>query len=255
MSLISESAPAVPVAVAPWAYQVLEAVDSTNTYAGKLPAWTAVRAKTQQAGRGRTRDRQWVSDLGGLWLSAVVPCPGPRSRWEVLPLLAGQAVVLAADKLGVSGARLRWPNDVMVGHGKLAGILVERYTDETAVVGIGLNVFNQPELVSPVLVGQTARLSTLACTEFELDEVANRVLRALHQIHQRFVADGFGPIATELNRAWTEPRRVEVTLNGAAPRAGWFHGVDERGRLRVAFSGTTVEIFDATEIALLRESD
>ncbi len=237
-----------------WTLRVLEETDSTNTHAARLPAWTAVRANTQTGGRGRTRDRRWVSDRGGLWLSAVVPCPGPRSTWEILPLVAGSAVVSALRDLGVTGSRLRWPNDVMVGGRKLAGLLVERFTDETAVVGIGLNVFNSPEAADPALAGATVRLSDLVCGDLTLDDVAARVLATLHKQHRLVLERGFEPIAAELNRAWaTEPRRVAVTFAGQAqPVEGRFEGVDERGRLKLSTPAGR-GVFDATQVALLRE--
>lgn len=233
----------------PWRYEVLPTIDSTNTYAARLPAWTAVRADTQSKGRGRTTDRVWVSDRGGLWLSAVLPCPGPRAKWETLPLVAGQAVIAAVTALGVRGARLRWPNDVMVGTGKLAGLLVERHTADTAVVGIGLNVFNDPAALDPKLRGHTVSLSELwtaggppasdagggraARGPWSLDDVAAVVLDALREAHAVLANEGFERIGRALNDAWGEPRLVEVMLNGGAEsRPFWFHGVDAEGRLR-----------------------
>lgn len=239
-----------------WAYSVLQQIDSTNTYAARLPAWTAVRADTQAAGRGRTKDRRWVSDAGGLWLSAVLPCPGPRSTWETLPLAAGWAVVNAVRGIGVLGARLRWPNDVMVGHAKLAGLLVERYTDDTAVVGIGLNVFNRPERELPELKGHAVGLSQLVAREYGLDDVAKRVLRALAAAHAEMLEKGFAGIADELNQAWGEPRRVEITLNETpAPMLCLFHGIDHKGRLRVTTPTGGLQRYDATQVSLFRETE
>jgi BirA family biotin operon repressor/biotin-[acetyl-CoA-carboxylase] ligase len=236
-----------------WALRVLEQTDSTNTYAARLPAWTAVRANTQTGGRGRTRDRRWVSDRGGLWLSAVVPCPGPRSTWEILPLVAGWAVVEALRDMGVAGSRLRWPNDVMVGQRKLAGLLVERFTDETAVLGIGLNVFNAPEAADPALAGATVRLADLVPTELSLDEVAGRILACLQHQHGIVLERGFDPIAEALNKAWSEPRRVAVTFSGELkPVEGLFEGVDAKGRLKLS-TAVGNGVFDATQVALLRE--
>ncbi|PTX99058.1 biotin--[acetyl-CoA-carboxylase] ligase [Opitutus sp. ER46] len=253
MSIVSETIPAAYPADG-WDIAVLDEVDSTNTLAGRKPAWTALRAHTQTGGRGRTRDRRWVSDSGGLWLSAVLPCPGPRTAWEILPLAAGWAVLDALRELGVSGARLRWPNDVMVGRGKLAGLLVERYTAETAVVGIGLNVFNHPERAAADLAGQTVRLADLVPGDQNLDAVMRVVLRSLREAHETVLGPGFGVIADELNRAWKEPRRVEVTLQGQTePLVGQFHGVDLQGRLRLTVKGRAPAYYDATQVALLRE--
>jgi BirA family biotin operon repressor/biotin-[acetyl-CoA-carboxylase] ligase len=238
-----------------WMLDVLGAVASTNPLAGRLPPWHALRAETQTAGRGRT-GRHWVSDEGGLWLSAVLPCPGPRSRWAILPLAAGYAVLTALTDFGVSDLRLRWPNDLMVGPRKLAGLLVERFTDTTAVVGLGLNIFNHPESADTSLTTPTARLADLVPGDYSIDDVAGHILHALARTHTQLVADGFGPIAAALNRTWSEPRLVAVTLNGdRAPFTGHFEGIDDEGRLRVATAHDGVRLYDATEVALLRELD
>ena len=236
-----------------WMLDVLDEVHSTNPLAGRLPAWHALRARTQTAGCGRT-GRHWVSDEGGLWLSAVLPCPGPRARWSILPLAAGHAVITALSELGASGLRLRWPNDIMSGHRKLAGLLVERFTDDTAVVGLGLNIFNHPETASPTLDTPTARLADLAPGDYTIDNIAGHILHSLARTHAGLLAHGFGPVADALNRAWAEPRLVAITLNdGSPPFTCHFQGIDDQGRLRLVTSSGGIRLYDATEVALLRE--
>jgi len=233
---------------------VLDTVDSTNSHAVSLSAWSAVRATIQTGGRGRTRDRHWVSDDGGLWLSAVLPCPGSRSRWEILPLAAGWAVVRGLREFGVTAARLRWPNDIMVGRAKLAGLLVERFRNDTAVVGVGLNVFNHPEQADPALAGLTARLADLVPGSYTVDDVAPVLLRSLRHMHAILLDAGFQVIADDLNVAWAQPRRVELTLNGRAQHfEGVFQGIDQKGRLRIATAGDGLCAYDAAQVALLRE--
>ncbi|WP_269799074.1 biotin--[acetyl-CoA-carboxylase] ligase [Geminisphaera colitermitum] len=148
-----------------WTLHTAATVPSTNPIAGKqFSAWHALRALTQTASYGRT-GRSWTSDPGGLWLSANLPCPATtpaeRARWAILPLAAGWAVIDALTALGVTGLRLRWPNDIMTGSRKLAGLLVERFTPDTVTVGIGLNLTNSPEHAHPALAGTTARLADL----------------------------------------------------------------------------------------------
>lgn len=237
-----------------WILDHEESTTSTNHLAARLPAWHAVRADTQTAGRGRT-GRHWVSDAGGLWLSAVVPCPGPRENWALLPLAAGWALLGALSTLGVSDLRLRWPNDLLVGPRKLAGLLVERHTPETAVVGIGLNVFNHPETAEPALLGDTTRLADfVSLGETTLDDIAGLVLAALARAHALLLADEFPRIAADLNRAWTPPRRVALTLAGhPAPVTGHFLGIDSLGRLRLQERLGEIQTYDPTQVALLRE--
>lgn len=238
-----------------WMLDVLPAVTSTNTLAARLPAWHAVRAETQTEGRGRT-GRHWVSDRGGLWLSAVLPCPGPRETWAMLPLAAGWALIAALSELGVSGLRLRWPNDILAGPRKLAGLLVERHTADTAVVGIGLNVFNHPEQAEPALRDATTRLADLLPGDtLDIDQVAALVLRSLAHAHSLLLADDFPRIADELNEGWSEPRLVALTLAGrpAAPVIGLFVGIDAFGHLRLQDRSGKSRTYDATQVALLRE--
>lgn len=232
--------PAADTAFTGWILDVLPETESTNPVAARLPAWHAVRADTQTAGRGRT-GRRWVSDAGGLWLSAVLPCPGPREQWAVLPLAAGLALLRALSSLGVSDLRLRWPNDLLVGRRKLAGLLVERHTADTAVVGIGLNVFNHPENAEPGLRGDTVRLAAL-------------VLRSLADAHALLLAGRFSLVADELNLSWTPPRLVSLTLAGQTePLTGLFLGIDARGRLLLQENAGQTRTLDATQVALLRE--
>lgn len=233
--------------------EVVDEVASTNPIAGRLAPWHAVRANIQTDGRGRT-GRHWVSDVGGLWISAVLPCPGPRSRWKILPLAAGHAVIGALAELGVTGLRLRWPNDIMIGSRKLAGLLVERFSDDTAVVGLGLNIFNYPEAAEPALAEQTTRLADLVPGDYTIDDVASLILRSLAQTHAGILADGFGPVADALNRSWSQRRLVAVTLNGSRlPYTGHFEGIDDQGRLRLALGCGGARFYEPTEVSLLRE--
>lgn len=113
---------------------------------------TAVAARAQHAGRGR-RGAAWVSPPGGLWLS-VITRPAQAARLECLSLRVGLAVAEALEALdaAVPPVRVKWPNDLLLGDRKLAGVLCEARWDATppawVVVGLGMNVRNAipPEL-------------------------------------------------------------------------------------------------------------
>lgn len=236
-----------------WTLRVVNEIDSTNTGARTLAAWQALRAGIQTGGRGRT-GRPWTSDPGGLWISAVLPCPGERSQWAILPLAVGWASINTLQELGARDLRLRWPNDIMVGRRKLAGLLVERYQPDSAVVGIGINVFNVPESADPALAGITARLADLVPGGYTLDDIARLVLRSIGHAHA-LIRDGrFAEIAHELNRHWSRPRSVAVTLTGSdQPLTGTFSGIDAQGRLRLTTTNFGSSYYDAAQISLLRE--
>lgn len=237
-----------------WMLDVLPETASTNIVAARLPGWHAVRADVQTAGRGRT-GRHWTSDTGGLWLSAVVPCPGPREDWARLPLAVGWALIDTLASLGARDLRLRWPNDILVGPRKLAGLLVERHTADTAVIGIGLNVFNHPESADAALRGATIRLADLAnLDDHDLDDIAALVLSAVAHAHQTLCQKGFPPIAAALNETWGAPRLVALTLaDRALPVLGDFVGIDPSGNLLLRARDGGIQTYDAHRVALLRE--
>jgi BirA family biotin operon repressor/biotin-[acetyl-CoA-carboxylase] ligase len=124
----------------------LRSVGSTNARARELaeggaPHGTLVTASEQTAGRGR-QGRTWVTPPGTAIAASVIL----RSFDDLLPLRAGLAV---ADLAG-DGARVKWPNDVLLDGRKVAGILVEARAPDWAVVGIGVNVVSVPPEVEDI---------------------------------------------------------------------------------------------------------
>src|SRR3984885_10900926 len=111
-----------------------------------LPEGQVLVAEEQTAGRGRL-GRTWTSVPGASLTFSVLlrPVTVPAGRGGWLPLLAGVAVASAVRSVAGVEAVLKWPNDVLVGDRKLAGILAEQSPDGSAVViGIGLNVAAAP---------------------------------------------------------------------------------------------------------------
>lgn len=238
-------------AVAGWGLREFAEVTSTNTVAAALPAWSAVRARIQTAGRGRT-GRAWVSDDGGLWLSAVVPTPaGPD--WALLPLAAGRAVLTTVRELGIAGARLRWPNDIMVGRDKLAGILVDRYSPATAVIGVGLNVANRPGAVDAALADGVTRLADLLPDPPAAAELLPVLLTAVRREHRRLAAGRSAGLIRDLNHDWRQRRPTVALTVGNELVRGRFAGVDTRGRLRLLDASGRERVFPAHQVDLLRE--
>jgi len=233
-----------------WRLRELAEVDSTNLVAANLPAWHALRADTQTAGRGRFQ-RHWVSDAGGLWLSAVVPVETNSPEWRILPLAAGMAVCDALRANGVEELRMRWPNDLLVGHRKLAGLLIDQFQPGLAVVGIGINVRNQPEIRDGSLNGQVVRLADLVFATPSLRDLAVRVLASLKSVWQEVRTAGPESILPRVNSLWDLPRRVQLDLDGTQV-TGDFAGVDTGGRLRLRTQGNTI-LFEPHDVRLLRD--
>ena len=136
------------------AVEVLASTGSTNAdllarAADGAPEGVVLAAEEQTAGRGRL-GRSWVSPpRAALTFSLLVrPDTVPAARRGWLPLLAGVSVASAVRAVTGVDARLKWPNDVLVGPAKLGGILAEAIGD-AVVVGIGLNVSTEPGELPP----------------------------------------------------------------------------------------------------------
>ena len=159
-----------------WQVQRVPETGSTNADLVKLakagePEGAVLVADHQTAGRGR-HGRTWHAPPGaGLAVSFLLrPTAVPGHWWPWLPLLAGVAIVEALQVYPGINTALKWPNDVLVGPAKLAGILVERVdgtSGTAAVVGIGLNVSAAPAGATSLLaagfadVSKTTLLATL----------------------------------------------------------------------------------------------
>ncbi|MFM8718674.1 MAG: biotin--[acetyl-CoA-carboxylase] ligase, partial [Chthoniobacterales bacterium] len=137
---------------------------------------------------------------------------------------------------GVSGARLRWPNDVLIGQRKICGILMEKFHPDRVVVGIGLNVTNNPAATDASL----ASIATSLAAELPLppatDELYEDLLIGLRVLHGRIAEEGFAPLSSEINAHWGGTREVELTT-ASGPVRGHFVGIDGRGDLIVQREG------------------
>ena len=233
-----------------WTLHDCEEIASTNDFARDLGPWEAVRAKRQSGARGR-HGRKWESGEGGLWISAVLPLEPPDAGWAAFPLAAGLAVVSMLRGLGVSGARLRWPNDVLIGQRKICGILMEKFHPDRVVVGIGLNVTNDPAAADTSL----APIATSLAEELPLppasDELYEDLLIGLRVLHGRIAEEGFAPLSSEINAHWGGTREVELTT-ASGPVRGHFVGIGGRGDLIVQREGAT-ETHSAPYVQMLRE--
>ena len=133
---------------------ILDSVGSTNREAFALaeagetgPLW--IMARRQTAGRGRG-DRRWISMPGNLHASLLQQMPNPGGALPQLAMVAGVATFDAirhATGSEPAGLRLKWPNDVMIGQAKCAGILIQSLSGThtaTVVIGVGIDLAWHP---------------------------------------------------------------------------------------------------------------
>jgi BirA family biotin operon repressor/biotin-[acetyl-CoA-carboxylase] ligase len=203
------------------------------------PEGLVVVAERQLAGRGR-RDRLWVSPpRAGLTLSALLrPGPAvPPRAWGWLPLLAGIALRDAVQRLAAVDATLKWPNDLLVGEAKCAGILAE-VIDDAVVLGIGLNVPTRADEL-PTPAGRPATSLLLAgARDTDRDPLLRALLRGLAQWYGGWREAGgdaemCGLLAAYRAACGTLGRTVAVRLPAGDHLTGTATTVDRDGQLVV----------------------
>lgn len=206
--------------------EVYDSVTSTLDVAHVLgeagaPAGSLVLAERQTAGRGR-QGRRWSSIAGsGIWLT-MVERPTDPIGVEVLAIRLGIGAARALDRFAAEPVRLKWPNDLFIGAGKVCGILVEsRWRDqriEWVAVGVGINVRMPPDMPA------ASALRAVASRVPVLEAIVPAV---------RAAAAARGPLdANELAEYAT--RDLASGRGCRLPAPGVVQGIDERGSLVVA---------------------
>jgi BirA family transcriptional regulator, biotin operon repressor / biotin---[acetyl-CoA-carboxylase] ligase len=221
--------------------EILDAAPSTNAVAADrardgAPHGLVMVAEHQTAGRGRL-DRAWETPArAALTFSVLLRPRVPAAEWPWLPLLAGHALAIALREAEVP-ATLKWPNDVLVGEHKVAGILLERIDTRdgpAAVLGIGLNVSTTAAEL-PVETATSVALATGSAPD--RTELLTRLLTRLVDEYDAWEAGGTGRTEA-LRAAYTDAcvtvgREVRVELPGGDVRTGTARGIDAGGRLVV----------------------
>jgi BirA family biotin operon repressor/biotin-[acetyl-CoA-carboxylase] ligase len=148
---------------------------------------------------------------------------------------------------------MRWPNDVLVQDRKLAGLLIDQFVPGLAVVGVGLNVTNEPERREPGLSGSVARLAELIPVLPTLSDLCLRLLRSLAAIYAEWGGPNPVLLYERINALWQTPRPVHLELDEGGI-FGQFIGVDERGRLQLRTADGGIHFYEPQRVRLLRDS-
>lgn len=223
--------------------------------------FSVLLAETQRTGRGR-RGRRWLSPPGlNLYLSCLKHFDTGFAGLSGLSLAIGVIVLRTLTALGIEGAGLKWPNDVLAAVpgeplGKLAGILVELSGEYqgpcAAVIGIGLNLRLTDALREQA--GQPAcDLAALAGgTPPDRNRAAAALIHALHEGLAQFERHGFAAFANDYARHDLLHGQA-LQLSGAAGEShGTGAGVDNRGALLLRLADGTLQRVDSAEVSVRR---
>ena len=241
-----------------WRVDRLDTIDSTSEEARRRgvagdPGRLWIVAEEQSAGRGR-RGRSWLSPRGNLYASALLIDPCAPAIAAQLGFVAGVALARAAEDLGAA-ARLKWPNDLVCGGAKCAGLLVEGVSlhpnGMACIVGIGVNCDSAPE---------GAGYPTARLTDGDGRPADRRALfrRLAIRFDEAFGQWGAGAAFEAIRSAWLDHaaglgERVCIETAGGR-REGTFEGLDGEGRLLFRGAGG-IEAIETADLWILPTSD
>jgi len=241
----------------------LDTVASTNSVAERLlaegrPTPFVVLAREQTAGRGR-RGRVWHSPSeGNLYASFAFRPQRPPHEMPPITLWLGVAVAACLRERLQLPVMVKWPNDLLVGGRKLAGMLTEARIDADAlrdlVFGLGLNLQADtgkwPEEVRAVATSVAAHLPD-GVLHPSWHRLTVELLAAVVRAYDQFIAE---PTSEELCRRWPEfdalaGKSVQIT-GPDGPLVGAAAGIDELGRLQLRLPDGTLRPLSAGEVTL-----
>ena len=195
----------------------------------------ALLATVQTAGRGRL-GRSWSSPAGNLHVSVLLwpGVPVMPGHWSLLAAVALAACVAEGAALATGRLRLKWPNDLMLDGGKLAGILLDSGgTPPWLVIGFGMNL-----VAAPAGLGRAVACLGDHQVPPTPEAMARRLLARLAAWRVRYEAEGFAPVRAawlDLGPEPGDPIRVGAT-------EGRFQGLGPDGALLLDVAGETRSI-------------
>lgn len=205
-------------------------------------------ADRQSAGRGR-QGRDWFDGAGNFMGSTLVRLRLGDPAPATLALVAGLAVHAALDGMlpPTTRSTLKWPNDVMIGQAKLAGILLEREGD-SVIVGVGVNLAVAPQLPDR----ETVCLAALGAP-CGRDEFAGRLAACFAEDLERWRHFGIAPI---VNRWLAAGHPIGTPLSvgepGEVPVSGIFAGLSSDGALQLRLGDGTTRVIHSGEVRFAR---
>ncbi|MBM3341588.1 MAG: biotin--[acetyl-CoA-carboxylase] ligase [Betaproteobacteria bacterium] len=225
---------------APFSVEILNEAESTNTLLLEraregAPHASVIAAEWQRAGRGRL-NRPWHAGLAGaLTFSVLWRFSQGAATLAGLSLAVGLALVRALEAFGVSGAGLKWPNDVVWRQRKLAGILIEMQGEalgpSAVVIGVGVNVRLSNALQTRIDQA-AADVETLTGQPVDRNRLLAALLTEINRVLLEFERAGFAPLREDWQRRHVhQDCAVRVSLPGGSAESGLARGVGSDGAL------------------------
>lgn len=236
--------------------QITSTNDCALQWAAKgAPHGTVIVAEQQTQGRGRMR-RPWLSQAGsGIYVSMLLTRPIPVRDAPLMTMVAALALTtILRENFGLAAA-VKWPNDILIGSRKLAGILTEMQSDQDRaifiIIGIGINVnHTQDQLEGPFRYPATSLAVELG-TPVRRQDVLLSLLHRLEWEYDRFMTEGFGALLRDVEEASAILHKVVTVHCGNREISGRALGFTPEGGLKLLTLDNKEEIIwvgDVTQV-------
>jgi BirA family transcriptional regulator, biotin operon repressor / biotin---[acetyl-CoA-carboxylase] ligase len=237
----------------------LSAIPSTNTFLKELsatenlPEFTIVVAENQQEGKGQ-RGSNWASE-GGKNLTFSVLVKNFTTKHDsifVLNILVANALLSTLNKFQIPNVSIKWPNDILSGKKKVAGILIENSfksaNEITSIIGIGLNV-NQTNFENLPLASS---LAVVANTLFDKDKLLTEIVTEIKLLLEELSHSNAEFLwKTYHQNLFMKDKVASFQVGNEKPFSAVIQGVSVEGKLLLLQEDDLVHEYDIKEIKLL----
>ncbi len=236
-----------------------ESVSSTNDYFAIKPFSRAIKvclAEQQTEGKGRM-GRKWHSPFAqNIYLSCLYPFQKDISELAGLSLVTSLAIVDAINQHGVSGAKVKWPNDIVYDNKKLSGTLIEVAAEahgiSYATIGIGINV-NMVEDKKEISQSWTS-LRKILNQYIDRNELCISLINNLLTYLQRFEAKGFEVFVNEWMQKDSLMKRAIALKVGNQTIEGKVVGINEQGHLLLKLKDGSTRAFSSGDTSIIKDA-
>ncbi|MBP5090712.1 biotin--[acetyl-CoA-carboxylase] ligase, partial [Pseudomonas chlororaphis] len=202
------------------------------------------------------RGRKWASPFAeNVYYSLVLRIDGGMRQLEGLSLVVGLAVMQTVREFGIADAGLKWPNDVLVGRKKIAGILLELVGDPAdvchVVLGVGINVNMQK---TDEVDQQWTSVRLESGKQVDRNQLVARLSMMLKAYLERHQAQGFSSIQEEWEQNHLWQGSAVSLIAGVNKIDGVVMGIDQQGALRLKVDGVE-KVYSGGELSLRLRDD
>jgi BirA family biotin operon repressor/biotin-[acetyl-CoA-carboxylase] ligase len=206
---------------------------------------SVVLSEKQSNAKGRL-GKHWESPLGGIWLSLILKPQVDHSKIPMITLATGVVVIKTLERIGITNAEIKWPNDILINGKKVCGILTEAITKfniiDSVIVGVGIDANFEVDKLPKELQKDTTTLGIELGHKVDENEVIKIFLEEFEKIGILFNAGEFETILKEWRKySYSIGKIVEVIEPFSKSYDAYVLGISREGALVVEKIDGTLE--------------